>query len=102
MSPAGLDGLPRTIKCGHQDTGGARIKDIIAEEVAHVRSPPRGRGYIALYFFGLARRTSGLPRTTRAWVPTTSRFATHKSSLIPRITEIKYSSCVDLDACTIS
>jgi hypothetical protein len=49
MSPAGLDGLPRAIECGHQDTDGARIKDVIAEEVAHLRSPSRG-GYIALYF----------------------------------------------------
>jgi hypothetical protein len=36
LSPAVLDGLPRAIECGHQDTDGARIKDIIiAEEVTH-------------------------------------------------------------------
>jgi hypothetical protein len=34
-SHTGSDGLPRAIECGHQDTDGARIKDIIAEKVAH-------------------------------------------------------------------
>jgi len=47
------DGLPRAIECGHQDTDGARIKDVIAEEVAHFAPLPRL--YCPL-FLGLARR----------------------------------------------
>ena len=35
VRPVGLDGLPCAIECGHQDTDGARIKDVIAEKVAH-------------------------------------------------------------------
>jgi hypothetical protein len=45
-TPTGLDGLPRAIKCGHQDANGTRIKNVvIGKEVTHLRFP--SQAYIA-------------------------------------------------------
>jgi hypothetical protein len=70
--PAGLDGLPRAIECGHQDANGTRIKNVvIGKEVTHLRFP--SRAYIAPTFFIEQRGATtslrlglGAPKGTRA------------------------------------